>query len=240
MGVSINGGTPKSSIVIGFSLINHPFGGTPMAMETPICLESNRDMFLIFRFLVSRLGGVTDSWYSAVDDQVLEVIAWQDTPTNPNNNGQTFNILIHIIYIFITCCESTITLWNILDGNFLKTSAPSSIPGSSGTRRSRTFKGRCLSRCANWVKEGLRVLTQLQFGTCWKMLEIHRDGWRQAIVKGERGPVRDSSRMLHFSKQTSREPQGARAFWLACATLAVRSRGSPCGKPPEIETNTEQ
>ena len=29
MGVSENGGTPKSSILIGFSIINHPFWGTP-------------------------------------------------------------------------------------------------------------------------------------------------------------------------------------------------------------------
>ena len=29
MGVSKNNGTPKSSILIGFSIINHPFGGTP-------------------------------------------------------------------------------------------------------------------------------------------------------------------------------------------------------------------
>ena len=29
LGVSINGGTPKSSILIGISLINHPFWGTP-------------------------------------------------------------------------------------------------------------------------------------------------------------------------------------------------------------------
>jgi len=28
MGVSENNGTPKSSILIGFSLINHPFWGT--------------------------------------------------------------------------------------------------------------------------------------------------------------------------------------------------------------------
>ena len=28
MGVSLNGGTPKSSILIGFSIINHPFWGT--------------------------------------------------------------------------------------------------------------------------------------------------------------------------------------------------------------------
>ena len=29
MGVSSNGGTPKSSILIGFSIINHPFWGFP-------------------------------------------------------------------------------------------------------------------------------------------------------------------------------------------------------------------
>ena len=28
--VSINGGTPESSILIGFSPITHPFGGTPI------------------------------------------------------------------------------------------------------------------------------------------------------------------------------------------------------------------
>ena len=36
MEVSINGGTPKSSIFMGFSIINHPFLGTPMTMETSI------------------------------------------------------------------------------------------------------------------------------------------------------------------------------------------------------------
>ena len=35
MKVAINGGTPKSSILMGFSL-NHPaIGGTPMTMDTP-------------------------------------------------------------------------------------------------------------------------------------------------------------------------------------------------------------
>ena len=34
MGVSKNNGTSKSSILIGFSIINHPFWGTPK--ETPI------------------------------------------------------------------------------------------------------------------------------------------------------------------------------------------------------------
>ena len=30
MGVSENGGTPQSSIFIGFSITNHPFWGTPI------------------------------------------------------------------------------------------------------------------------------------------------------------------------------------------------------------------
>ena len=33
-GVSRNRGTPKSSILIGFSIINHPFGGTPIFGNT--------------------------------------------------------------------------------------------------------------------------------------------------------------------------------------------------------------
>ena len=36
MGVSKNGGTPKSSILIGFSIINHPFWGTPIFGNTHI------------------------------------------------------------------------------------------------------------------------------------------------------------------------------------------------------------
>ena len=36
MGVSKNGGTPKSSIFIGFSIINHPFWDTPIFGNTHI------------------------------------------------------------------------------------------------------------------------------------------------------------------------------------------------------------
>ena len=35
MGVSKNSGTPKSSMLIGFSIINHPFWDTPL-LETPV------------------------------------------------------------------------------------------------------------------------------------------------------------------------------------------------------------
>ena len=33
---SENRGTPKSSILIGFSIINHPFWGVSLVLETPI------------------------------------------------------------------------------------------------------------------------------------------------------------------------------------------------------------
>ena len=36
MGVSKNSGTPKSSILIGFSFINHPIWGTPIFGNTHI------------------------------------------------------------------------------------------------------------------------------------------------------------------------------------------------------------
>ena len=37
LGVSENSGTPKSSILIGFSIINHPTMGVPLFLETPNC-----------------------------------------------------------------------------------------------------------------------------------------------------------------------------------------------------------
>ena len=40
MGVSKNNGTPKSSILIGFSIINHPFWGTPIFGNTHIGASS--------------------------------------------------------------------------------------------------------------------------------------------------------------------------------------------------------
>ena len=42
MGVSDNSGTPKSSILIGFSIINHPFWGTPIFGNTYMWNHLNR------------------------------------------------------------------------------------------------------------------------------------------------------------------------------------------------------
>ena len=40
MGVSENGGTPKSSNLIGISIINHPFWGTPVFGNTHMSSQS--------------------------------------------------------------------------------------------------------------------------------------------------------------------------------------------------------
>ena len=39
VGVSLNGGTPKSSILTGFSIINHPFLGTPILGNTHVSFQ---------------------------------------------------------------------------------------------------------------------------------------------------------------------------------------------------------
>ena len=41
MGLSKNRGTPKSSILIGFSTINHPFSGTPIFGKHPYLKRSH-------------------------------------------------------------------------------------------------------------------------------------------------------------------------------------------------------
>ena len=47
MGVSNNRGTPKSSILIGFSIINHPFWGTPIFGNTQIPPENVFDRYVL-------------------------------------------------------------------------------------------------------------------------------------------------------------------------------------------------
>ena len=61
MGVSKNNDTPKSSILIGFSIINHPFWGTPIFGNTHVVLVMilvavgfSKDFFIII--LAAELG----------------------------------------------------------------------------------------------------------------------------------------------------------------------------------------
>ena len=68
LGVSLNGGTPKSFILIGFSIINHPFWGTTILVNPHISL----DMFWpTFWFSFQPLkdassDGSTDSWNAII------------------------------------------------------------------------------------------------------------------------------------------------------------------------------
>ena len=49
LGVSENSGTPKSSMLIGFSIINHPFWGYPYFWKPPFACELGVfDAFFIF------------------------------------------------------------------------------------------------------------------------------------------------------------------------------------------------
>ena len=60
MGVSKNSGTPKSSILIGFSVINHPFWGTTIFGNTHIIffasLKVNDELFFSFRMAYLIMG----------------------------------------------------------------------------------------------------------------------------------------------------------------------------------------
>ena len=47
MGVSKNNGTPKSSILIGFSIRNHPFWGTPILGNAHIRLIDSDDWGIV-------------------------------------------------------------------------------------------------------------------------------------------------------------------------------------------------
>ena len=55
MDVSKNSGTPKSSILIGFSIINHPFWGVSLFLETPTHGYSVHTSFLSV-FCISKFG----------------------------------------------------------------------------------------------------------------------------------------------------------------------------------------
>ena len=49
MGVSLNGGTTKSSTLVGFSIINHPFWGTTILGTPHIYMHFYPHVFLIDR-----------------------------------------------------------------------------------------------------------------------------------------------------------------------------------------------
>ena len=55
MDVSLNGGTPKSSIFIGFSIINHPFWGTPIFGNPQMMINHSGTQYICATYRVYTL-----------------------------------------------------------------------------------------------------------------------------------------------------------------------------------------
>ena len=69
MGVSENNGTPKSSILIGFSIINHPFWGTPIVGNTHIYIYTSLCLFEPLDF--AALKSVTCDFFNVCQSEVM-------------------------------------------------------------------------------------------------------------------------------------------------------------------------
>ena len=58
LGVSKNNGTPKSSILMGFAIINHPFWGTPIFGNTHLVLIASA-IGLSIHFPIGSMYGIS-------------------------------------------------------------------------------------------------------------------------------------------------------------------------------------
>ena len=110
--VSENSGTPKSSILIGFSIINHPFGGTPIFGTTHMdTLKKNRSWLATRRHLFRPSSA--GKWSMHRSDGAMEM-ALEDRPwmchhlplkkTKEQRDRRHFSLqsLIKLDYIFMS------------------------------------------------------------------------------------------------------------------------------------------
>ena len=117
LGVSKNRGTTKSSILIGFSLINHPFWGTPIFGNTQFC----RCMYFVGCISAGQ-GGQTpvcdkpfmDPTYTLYHVGMywgISYIPFKRAPTAgaPHSKGTT--IFPMILCCFARICQRIITKW---------------------------------------------------------------------------------------------------------------------------------
>ena len=82
MGVSKNRDTPKSSILIGFSIINHPFWGTSIFGNThgPYLYTQNRKIWVCFTYNSHS----TNSSLSSLSTLSQVPVQWWYPPPSPN------------------------------------------------------------------------------------------------------------------------------------------------------------
>ena len=112
MGVSWNGGTPKSSVLMGFSLINHPFWGSPIYGN--ICWWEHIITVWFFNMLkhVKETGAMTGkSWNPSYGDDMwwqLWLIVFNHMEHHHLQQGN--HLCIYMVHFL---CEMTRRRWNI-------------------------------------------------------------------------------------------------------------------------------
>ncbi len=108
MGVSKNNGTPKSSISIGFSIINHPFW-VPLLLETPMCLSNS---FLCMFFCSCVLLALCKKGYWSRPSHIysaffasLEAVKMQPFVCSQDNHLPHLRLLgcSHLFWILFNC-----------------------------------------------------------------------------------------------------------------------------------------
>ena len=85
MDVSENSGTPKSSILIGFSIVNHPFWGTPIVGNTQKTTTSGSDPYALEKRYSTISGCVyaPGQWYYQGASCLGQL--WRNKITNKNH-----------------------------------------------------------------------------------------------------------------------------------------------------------
>ena len=76
MGVSKNSGTTKSSILIGFSIINHPFRGTPIFGNTHIVPHPKRSWKLVSFRQKRFLWATVPTWRPYFSESLIDLGHW--------------------------------------------------------------------------------------------------------------------------------------------------------------------
>ena len=82
MDVSVNRGTPKSSILIGFSIINHPFWGTPIFGNTHISLCWQYHYHCHLQETWCDEGPMNDVSMDGPEGPMIGVVPWMADSTN--------------------------------------------------------------------------------------------------------------------------------------------------------------
>ena len=99
MGVSKNNGTPKSSILVGFSIINHPFWGTPILGNARVYLQ-----FGAFSFVKAWSSNAKVLGFEADTSQVLgtSVPVPKEWSAHPSNLEEYYDGIVRLQIWYIT------------------------------------------------------------------------------------------------------------------------------------------